>query len=326
MNKKAVFGADEVYWGAFLEFANALHEHVETAGEDQLRFQTERFWDCLIKRIKAEGTVMEQWRALFYCYQVVTSPSWHPAYSEARRLHCAEMEARDLPLPGEFCSSWALVFAQASDQNVLLKHLHFRVRSIASFMEAQWSFWVWLVLRDLPSGWRGEHEERRRALQALYLSQLPLKLQETKRRGREVLGACLRPELGVGSNYDNKPWTDRQWKNVLLEAARLVDKKFECTELEKWLWWCYPVFRRCGWNTREVQDAAKQRGFDLARRMYEPNFRRHMLTTGIPLSGKKQRKDRTPPLAEFVSTVVLPGKVWRVLDRPEGGYLTEKNS
>jgi hypothetical protein len=103
----------------------------------------------------------------------------------------------------------------------------------------------------------------------------------------------------------------------------MTDKRyFECTEFERWLWWSHPVFRRYRWNTREIQEAAIQRGFAEAQGKHEADFRRRLLTIGLPVSGKKQNRNRTPPLADFVRTVVLPdpGKMWGEF----GGFLTQK--
>jgi hypothetical protein len=153
---------------------------------------------------------------------------------------------------------------------------------------------------------------------------LPQKLLErTTRRGREVIGAHLRPELGIGTNYERRPWTAREWQNILEQAARLTEKRYGCTELEKWVWWCYPVFRRYGWNTREVVDAALRR-FNDADAVPEPEqLRRHLLSIGLPISGRKQKRDRTPPLFKFVVGLVLPdpGTMWG----EAGGFLTKKN-
>jgi hypothetical protein len=191
-------------------------------------------------------------------------------------------------------------------------------------MEAQESFSLWLVFKDLKPAWRGDTDERARAIQALYLSKLPQKfLTKTARRGREVIGAWLRPELHVGTNYDNKAWNPGQWASILKQAAGLTGKRYDCTELEKWVWWCHPMFRRYGWNTREVKEAAIQRGFTEADEMDEANFRRRLITIGLRIRGRRQKRDRTPPLAEFVRNVVLPDpeKVWGSF----GGFLTKKN-
>jgi hypothetical protein len=314
MTKKRRLHPGEVWWEALCDFRNELHEHVEEAKKDQRRFQTGRLFRSLIKRIKAEATGKDQWVAMLYCYHFVTGISRHLGYDEARRLHGEEMAAKGLSSPRSFCSR------PVSD----LDELTFRVSSMASWMEAQESLSLWLVFKDLRPAWRGNRDERARVIQACYLSKLPQKfLTKTKRRGREVIGAHLRPELGIGTNYDDKWWNDRQWANILEQAARLTDKRYDCTELEKWLWWCYPVFKRNRWNTREVVEAALRR-FNEPDSIPEPKeLRRHLMSIGLRIAGRKQKQDRTPLLAQFVENVVLPDpeKVWGTL----GGFVTKKN-
>jgi len=192
-------------------------------------------------------------------------------------------------------------------------------------MEAQESFSLWLVFKDLRQGWRGDMDARARAIQACYLSKLPQKfLTKTKHRGRELISARFPEGVRVGTNYDNRPWNDGQWKNILEQAARLTEKRYDCTELERWLSWCYPVFRRYRWNAREVLNAAVKRDIKIEKdTMHRPEiFRRHLRSIGLPIAGKKQKLDRTPPLSEFVNRVVLPdsGKMWGSM----GGFLTKK--
>jgi hypothetical protein len=322
MTKKTPFHPGKVWLEALCEFENELHEHVENAEKDELRFQTGRLYTFLIKRIKAEVTRRDEWGALFVCYRFVTDTPRHLGYDEARRLHGEEMKAHRLSSARSFCSL-PKQFARPPER--FHDELHFRVISIASWIEAQESFSLWLVFKDLRRAWRGNTDERAHAIQALYLSQMPQRLlTETKHRGRIRVGAHLRPELGIGTNYENKPWTRRQWKNILEQAAGLAEKRwFECGEFERWLWWCHPVFRRYGWNTREIREAAIQRGFIEAQSRHEADFRRRLLTIGLPVSGRKQKRNRTPPLAEFVKNVVLPES--RGLWGAFGGFLTQKS-
>jgi hypothetical protein len=64
-------------------------------------------------------------------------------------------------------------------------------------MEAQESFSLWLVFKDLRLGWRGDMDERARAIQAAYLAKLPQKcLVGTTCGRREVLSARL-PQGGA---------------------------------------------------------------------------------------------------------------------------------
>jgi hypothetical protein len=190
-----------------------------------------------------------------------------------------------------------------------------------------------MAFKDLRQGWRGDMDERARAIQAAYLAKLPQKcLVRTTCGGREVLSARLPQGARIGINYDGVPWTPGQWKNILRQAAGLSEKSFDCTELEKWVWWCYPVFRRYGWNAREVLECCCKR-FDEDRTGLldkdEGHFRRYWMTRGLRYSGSKQKLDRTPPLAEFVSRVGLPdpGKMWGESGRiPYGKKTLSRNT
>jgi hypothetical protein len=322
MAKKSSFHAGKLWLEALCDFEKELHEHVEEAEKDQFRFQDRRLFKSLIKNIKAKATGREEWSALFYCYRFMTDTSRHLGYDEARRLHGEEMAARTLYSPRSFCSVLPKRFSQAPGR--FRDELLFRAHSIAAWMEAQESFSLWLVFKEVRRAWRGNMDERAHAIQALYLSQLPQRLlTETKHKGRIRVGAHLRPELGVGTNYDNRPWTDAQWKNILEQATGLTGKKYNCTELERWVWWCYPVFRRYRWSTREVLNAASEREIDFEREKTGIDklitFQKYWIRRGLRFVGGKQKQNRPPPLAEFVRHVVLPEpeKMWGSF----GGFL-----
>jgi hypothetical protein len=312
-----------VWLDALCDFENALHKHVEEAEDDQLRFQTERLFKSLNKRIKAVAVDREEWIALFGCYEFVTDTSRHFGFDEARRLHGEEMAARSLSSPRSFCSS-ILSKQFTLDRARFLHELLFRVGSIASWMEAQQTLSLWLVFKELRWAWRGNRDETARTLQAFYLSQLPQRcLVKTQHRGRGLLTARFPNGVRVGTNYDNKPWTDRQWGKILKQAARLTERSYNSTDLEKWVWWCYPVFRRYRWNTREVLNAASNREIDFGKE--KPGidklitFQKYWIRRGLRFTGRKQKQSRTPPLAEFVRHIVVPDpeKMWGSL----GGFL-----
>jgi hypothetical protein len=144
--------AGKVWREASCDFRKDLHEHVEQAKRDQLRFQDRRLLGSLVKHIKAKATGWDEWIAMFALYQFVTDMSRHPGYDEARRLHGEEMKARGLSSARSFCSSLPKQFAQAPERS--RNELHFRFCSIASWMEAQESFSMWLVFKNLRQGWR----------------------------------------------------------------------------------------------------------------------------------------------------------------------------
>jgi hypothetical protein len=210
-------------------------------------------------RPPAKATGKDEWYALFYCYRFMTDTLPHPGYDEARRLHGEEMEARGLLSAREFCFS----LVESLDELLL------RVRSIASWIEAQKSFSLWLVFRNLQSGWRGERDERACAIPACYLAELPRRcLVRTTHRGRELITARFPEGVGVETNYEGRAWNDGEWKNILEQAARLTAKRYDCTELERCLWWAYPVFRRfrglmTPMRTRSLRTETNVRSFGL---------------------------------------------------------------
>jgi len=303
--KECEFDAGAVWWNAVCDSHDELEKHFMTAKKDQLRFQNCRLLDKLWQRIKETGK--DELLGFFWCYRFITDMSGH-GYDEAWRLHCEEMEAAGSKTsPRSFCSSAARLHANNPAAFVL--ELGFRIESIALWMDAQGSFSQWLVFKHCRGAWRGEETKRARAMQAAILATLPQHLRVTKFRRRNIKGAHLWEGLGIGADYDNKPWNARQWSMILEQAARLAEKSIDCTLSESWLWWCYPVFKRYDWNTREVKEAAIGRGFTEfaeANGVYEQNFRRHLMSMGLRISGRKQKRKRTAPLADFVQRISLP--------------------
>jgi hypothetical protein len=302
MDKKSVFDAGAVWLEALRDFENELHGHVEDAAKDQQKFQDGRLFRCLTKDIKAKATGKDQRDALFACYRHVTNTLLHRGYGydEVRRLHDEEMCARGLFSSREFCFSFFGRLAAAPEPG-LLEELRAYVRSIASWMEAQESFSLWLVLKGLRSGWdTSDAGARRRAIAACHLSRL------------HKSGLAERAIRG----YEGKAWSDGEWRNILLQAAGLTEKRFECTELEKWVWWAYPVFRRHRWNAREVLEAASRRGIDFEKEREGIDqliaFQKYWIRQGLRFVGGKHPQDNTPPLLKFVLHMVLPdtGKMW----------------
>jgi hypothetical protein len=285
LNKKSRFYAGAVWLEALLEFEDELHEHLEAAGEDPRRFQDGRLFRSLTKHIKARANGREEWVLLLACYQFVTNTSRHLGYEEARRLHGEEMEARGLVSAREFCCGMPKGFALAPEAG--LSELLSRVRSVASWMEAQESFSFWLVYKNVRAAWQGVGDERARAVAAIYLS---------------------RPGIGKWPRCGRRTWTQRQWRSILRHAALLSEKKFRCTELERWVWWCYPVFWRYRWNVRQVLESASRRGIDFGKTRIDEIelFQKRWIRRGLRFRGGKQEQDLVLPLAGFVERVVLP--------------------
>ena len=300
MGKREVFDAGAVWWKAILESDRELKEHVGVAEKDRRRFYGFRLLENLCKGI--ENSELDVFVGMFRCYSFITRMSGH-GYVEPWRLHGEELKELGLRSAVKFCRAAQRLHKR--DPFAFLVELGFRIESIASWIEAQISFSCWLVFQHCRDAWRGKDDERGRAIQAVILSRLPQQLVVTSFRGKKVKGAHLWEGAGIGTNYEGEPFDGRQWSNILKRAAYLAEKPLDCAPFESWLWWCYPVFSRYDWNTREVQDAAKQRGF-CEGKMEETNFRRHLMSMGMRIKGRKQRRDRIPLLAKFVREVLLP--------------------
>jgi hypothetical protein len=305
MSKKRGFDAGQIWSDLLGDLRIELEEHCSLAKADELRFQTGRLAKNLRERIPAAGKhpIVD----LFLCYRFVTDESVQFGYDEPRRLHAEEMQAVGFKdSASSFCRSIANRYAKAPAR--FAGELIFRLESIASFMEAQESFSQWLAFRHHRAAWRGDDPSARaQAMQAWHLAELRSSIIETSgRKGWKFKGARLGEVLGIGCSPSDEPWNDRQWANILEQAARLVRKgESNCTALEKWIWWCYPVFVRHGWNSREVQEAAERRFSRVPIREPE-KLRRHLMSIGLRIAGRKKKRKRLPPLAEFVEKVRVP--------------------
>jgi hypothetical protein len=291
MDKKVGFHPGEVWLGALRNFEEELHEELEIPGSDRLRFQNGRMYGALVRGIQAVASGKWELGVMFDCYEYMAVRLLHSGYGEVRRLHGEEMKWRGMASAREFCR-WMPGRMAEKPEEIFLEELRSRVRSLCSWVECQTGFTWWLVFRDFRRGWRGTGEDRARAVAALYLS-------------RRSFGAR------VIQGYGGKPWTERQWCNILEQAVKLVGKKYECKELEKWVWWCYPVFRRYRWNVREVLESASRRGIDFGEtRLAElEKFQKYWIRVGLRFMGGRHPKNRTPPLRDFVEGMVLPDPV-----------------
>ena len=310
MRKRAAGGSihpTEIWWAALWGAFQDLWEHVtrsETA--DELRFQNDRLLKNVRKRI--EGKKAREMVLMFRCYEFVTDPARPLGFDECRRLHDEEMKAGGKDSAQLFCRTFRRkVDSSTRELRELRAGLSSRLDSIASWMEAQQGFGVWFAFRHYGSGWQSDPDARGRAVHAWILANALRFLQVYEfSDGYKVTGVRLWEGLGVGTNYEGVPWTQPQWANILEEATKLAKQgEADCSPSEQWVWWCYPVFRRYGWNSREVTDAARER-FGKRPAISEPEkFRRHWMNLGLRFVGRKTGP-RKPPLAEFVRHISVP--------------------
>jgi hypothetical protein len=191
--------------------------------------------------------------------------------------------------PRSFCKAFLKEYAKEPVR--FEGELLFRLFSIASWMEAQESFSLWLAMRFCRAAWNSEDEdERARSITACILARPKL--------------ASVSQGLGLTRNKDL--WASKQWKNILKHAATLATKPDDCAQLEKWVWWCFPVFQRLKWNARQVIDAAVKRGITFENeKLYElKKFQKYWIRRGLRFAGGKQK--RVPLLAEFIQNISLP--------------------
>jgi hypothetical protein len=301
-----------IWMKAVEDLRRGLSAHCRDSKPDKLRFQDGRLEWNLWERIKAEAG--EDWLQrnvwLFRCYRVITT--YRLGYDEPLRLHVEEMKALEVQeTPHSFCRTFRRRFEK--DPLATAEELWFRVKSIASWMEVRESFSQWLAFKEDRDYWQDDPDKRARAFQARILASWMtyLGIYEYEHNGRRVRGMRLWEGLGVGTNDKGVPWSPRDWANILEQAARIAEKgNNDCTSLEQWVWWCYPVFSRYGWSAREVQDAASFRKFadmDSLKviKKYEARFRRYWMTRGLRFAGRKTNRKK-PPLAEFVRGIAVP--------------------
>ena len=305
--------AQRIWIDAVEEVRLGLANHCRDSKPDKLRFQDGRLEWNLWERIKAAAGEDRKKRIvwIFRCYRVITTDRL--GYDEPLRLHVEEMKAVEVQeTPRSFCRTFRRRFAK--DPEGTAEELWFRVESIASWMEVQESFSQWLALKEDRAYWRADEERARsRAFQARWLADLPSHVIKSEdRRGRVFIGAPVWEGLGLGyDRQSGRPWSRKAWANILYQAAGLAKKGSDnCTPLQQWVWWCYPVFSRYGWSAREVQDAARRRfiGKDSRRVIdsYVEDFRRYWMARGLRFFGKKTRR-KNPRLWDFVALVKVPG-------------------
>jgi hypothetical protein len=286
----------QIWWDALLDLRSQLKNHCLTAKPGQLRFQDGRLFENLKTRIRAAGKAPV--RTMMHCYWLVTKASCRLGYEEPRRLHLEEMNAvqTEFMVSKYECDRFEtlkLPVADSLQRRVLLMALE----SIAWWMEAQESFNTWLAFNHHRAAYRNRNPEARlHALEAAKIARLP-----DLAREMEIPGKYTVFELSI---WLGRKYGQREWVRILEQAARFAEKGQEsCTELEQWIWWCYPIFWRYGWSAREVQEAAVARGFSEAGRD-EDNFRKCWIDRGLRFRGRKIY--RVPPLANLVSHLSPP--------------------
>jgi hypothetical protein len=299
---------NEIYFwiDAIDDTRRQLDDHCQNSKPDKLRFQDGRLLRNLSKRMEAAAAERHESiiDLMYGAYWEMRIFPPHYEYGKPMRLHCEELKARGQDDLESFCHS----FRERLAKNLQATHneLKFRVTSLASWIEAEESFVQWFALKAVPFAWHGDPLERRRASQAIRLANLignPDGYHCVDERG-EFRRVHPWEGSGIGTDEKGAPWSQRQWANILKDAAKIAEKQIRITPLEMWVWWCYPIFFRYEWSTREVQDAAwyKKFGGKDSLEVLEKSeqlFRRHWMSCGLRFLGRKTKRT-SAPLAQFV--------------------------
>ncbi len=295
----------QIWWDAINDLRGQLETECLTSEPDKLRFQNGRLIENLTQRIELAGK-NRLIDTMSLCYSLVTDRSLQLGYDEPRRLHFEEINAL-CAIPATERLAWVLPEHERSKLGDCVSFL-FLLDSIASWIEAQESLSMWIAFKLNRAAWQGDDPDARAcAIQAEMLAKFPARIIESDGwKGRKLRGAHVWEGWGLAVDSQGVPWNRRHWSNILEKAARLAEKgEKDCTALERWVWWCYPIFRRYAWRAEEVRKSAVARGFAEAEKATEANFRRNWITDGLRFVGNREKRNKAP-LAEFVRHVAVP--------------------
>jgi hypothetical protein len=282
-----------------------LREHL--AGQcsiskaDDRHFQDGKLASAFAKAV--ESAPESKLVTLLDCYWLFVGSPWEGqlGYNEARRQHLAEIKACGL---GEKFD-WTETDDPARKANELL----FRLTSLASWIEAHESLSMWQALNESRATWLAANDfERARAMAAHLLAKFPALLFELSSAGISLLwrGGEWKGKKASGLIHDCDIKNGKQWAQVLRKAADLAEEPPPLTDLQKWVWWKYPIFRRYKWSASEAREAAREKFKDWVRDF--PDFRREWIGRGLRFDGRRTNRNH-PPLWDFVLSEQVPGKV-----------------
>ena len=251
-----------------------------------------RFQDCRLidNFIDAVGPSSKGFESAMMSYWLFCGSPWQDqlGYEETRQQHYAELKTFGL----------SPEFERKPFSRAAVDELTFRLDSLAAWIEAQESWVFWKSLNRHPAVWdRDDPRASRQAIDADLLAQLPTVT--------DGLSDWFIAEIVEWF----RTWTKPQWIKVLKLATRAAERGEKAiTELDTWVWWRYPIFRRYRWSAAEVCRAARQKFGDIGHVNNEAAFQSAWVRRGLRFTGKRRRR-RCPLLWDFVMNEQVPTNV-----------------
>jgi hypothetical protein len=254
---------------------------------EKRHFQNRRLIQNLFAEFGSSATAAKS--ALSSYWLFCGSPWQHQlGYDEARQQHYRELKAR----------GFSPKFTPEGDSEGVVSEFLFRLDSLGSWIEAQESWIFWRQSSSEPEAWnRADPKARRQGMHAAILSRLPSITNE------------LSDWALANIVQDLRTWSDPEWVKILKDAARIAERAQGRLELETWVWWRYPIFSRYRWSTAEVCRAAREKFGEIHHVNYEAAFQLFWVRRGLRFTGRRTRRQRRPPLWDFVISEEVPKNV-----------------
>ena len=295
---RARFALDErltEYWRlAIFKLRDQLYDDCLNNPPERRHLQNRRLITNLHAEFESRAHKAES-AVLAYC--LFCSSPWQPepGYTEALRQHHAELKAIGIsPELGH------PQFKTKPKSAAFTIELLFRLDSLASWIEAQEAWILWRALTERPAAWdRQDSRARMQAMDATLVARLP-----------ETVGT-VSDSFICELIKSFRTWSKPQWVKTLEMAARIAERgDSPISELDRWVWWRYPVFMRYHWSASEVCRAAQTKFGPTNLLRDTAAFQAAWVRRGIRFRGKKTTRGELP-LWDFVINEEVPKNIPR---------------
>lgn len=285
------------YWRlAIFELRSQLYDDCLTNPPERRHLQNRR----LITNLHAQfGSSADEAESTVLAYCLFCSSPWQPepGYTVALKQHHAELKA--IGISPDLGQSQ---FKTKPKSDAFMMELLFRLDSLGSWIEAQEAWILWRTLTERPATWdRQDSQARRQAMDATIVARLP-----------QTVGT-VSDSFICELIKSFRAWSKPQWVKILEMAARFAERgDSPITELDRWVWWRYPIFMRYHWSASDVCRAALTKFGPTNLLRDTAAFQAAWLRRGLRFRGKRTTR-KSPPLWEFVINEEVPRNVPRQL-------------